>query len=267
MGEAAVSLTHDGHAGYLLVGRVIHVRLRPVHHAFAYPLFQVCCDLERLDSLTCWWFGVDRWRPFALASRDYGPRDGSPLAPWMRARLAEAGIPADGPVWLQTIPRIFGHAFSPVSFWYCHDRTGKLRALYADVRNTFASHHGYWVTAPGYAPIDGATNLRCKKTFHVSPFCRLEGEYAFRVRNQNGKLFVGIDYEDAEGLLLRTAIAMRAEPLEGWRAWRALARQPLNSINVVLRIHWQALRLWLKRVPSCGSTPPRTTHADNEAHS
>ncbi|KFG95306.1 cyclopropane fatty acid synthase [Burkholderia paludis] len=246
----------DGSAARLLVGRVMHERLRPVRHAFTYPLFQVCCDVERLREIDGNGLGIDRWRPLALAVRDYGPRDGQPLAPWMRARLADAGIPADGPIWLQTIPRIFGHAFNPVSFWYCYDRAGRLRALYADVRNTFGARHGYLLSAPRHAPIGGDTVLVCRKTFHVSPFCDVVGDYAFRVRQRGDRLTVAIDYRDRDGLLLRTALDMRAEPLTAARAWRALARQPLNALGVVVRIHWQALRLWLKRVPFHGRTPP-----------
>ncbi|HEV3431208.1 MAG TPA: DUF1365 domain-containing protein [Paraburkholderia sp.] len=261
-----MSALDTAHAGLLLTGRVVHERLRPVHHAFAYPLFQLCCDLERLDTLASWWFGVDRWRVFALATRDYGPRDGSALAPWMRARLAEAGIPADGPIWLQTVPRLFGHAFNPVSFWYCHDRAGHLRALYADVRNTFGAHHGYLLSAPGHGVIGADTALVCRKVLHVSPFCRVEGDYAFRVIQRADTLAVRIDYQDDEGLLLRTALAMRAAPLTAPRAWAALARMPGNAVNVLLRIHWQALRLWLKRVPFLGKTPGASApHPGHEA--
>lgn len=249
-------------AGALLTGHVMHERLRPVRHAFTYPLFQVYCDIARLDGLSHWWFGVDRLRVLGIALRDYGPHDGSALEPWMRQRLAEAGIAADGAIWLQTIPRIAGYAFNPVSFWYCHDRAGSLRALYAEVRNTFGERHGYLLSARDHAPIDEHTELLCRKTFHVSPFCAVDGEYAFRVRRRSDRITVAIDYRDREGPLLRTAIQMRMKPLTGLRVCRALVSQPLNAINVVIRIHWQAMRLWLKRVPFHGKTPPISTHAD-----
>jgi uncharacterized protein len=260
--DGRAPFAHEGHAAYLLTGRVAHQRLRPARHAFAYPLFQVCCDLDRIDTLEGGWIGVHSGWPFRLDLRDYGPRDGRALAPWMRARLAEAGIPADGAIWLQTIPRIFGYAFNPVSFWYCYDRTGCLRALYADVRNTFGGHHGYLLSAPGHAPIGSTTELHCRKTFHVSPFCRVEGHYRFRVQQRGARLTTAIDYADGVGPLLRTVISLHAEPLDGRSAWRAVARQPLNAFAVVFRIHWQALRLWLKRVPFHGRNPaPIATEA------
>jgi uncharacterized protein len=264
MGEAmnGPPFAHDGSAGKLLIGHVTHERVRPVHHAFRYPLLQVCCDIGRFDALGNRWFGIDRWRALALASRDYGPCDGSSLETWMRARLADAGIPADGAIWLQTIPRVFGHAFNPVSFWYAYDSAGRLRALYADVRNTFGGRHGYLLSARGHAPIDRETELICRKTFHVSPFCRVEGGYVFRVVQRRACLSVAIDYHDRQGLLLRTAISMRAEPLSAARMLRVLAGRPFDALGVLSRIHWQALRLWLKRVPFHGSAPPPTVPLD-----
>ena len=254
----------DRHApvAWLLHGWVHHARLRPTAHAFTYPLFQICCDLDHLDELSHWWFGVDRRRLLSLSRQDYGPRDGQALAPWMRTQLTQAGIPADGPIWLQTIPRIAGFAFNPVSFWYCYDHAHALRALYADVRNTFGAHHGHLLCADDRGPIDDDTVLVCRKAFHVSPFCDVAGDYAFRVRQQGDQLRVAIDYHDEAGLLLRTALSMRAVPFDGVRVARALLRQPLNAINVVVRIHWQALRLWLKRVPFHGATPPALHQPD-----
>jgi uncharacterized protein len=246
----------------LLTGRVMHERLRPVHHRFEYPACYVCADIARLDELRCAWFGIDRAKPFAIYTRDHGPRDGSALEPWMRARLAEQHIPADGPIHLLTIPRVFGHGFNPVSFWLCHDRAGALRALYADVRNTFGEHRGYLLSAPDHAPITGDTVLTCRKTLHVSPFCDVRGDYAFRVRRHGERLSIAIDYHDENGLLIRTAIGLRARPLTGALAWRTLLAQPMLAAGVIVRIHWQALRLWIKRVPFHGRHPPNEARAN-----
>ncbi|OYL20435.1 cyclopropane fatty acid synthase, partial [Streptococcus pneumoniae] len=80
---------------------------------------------------------------------DYGPRDGTDLLTWIRGVLGSAGLPADGEVWLQTFPRIAGWMFNPVSFWYCHDAAGTLRAVLAEVNNTFGQHHQYLLCAQG----------------------------------------------------------------------------------------------------------------------
>ncbi len=162
----------------------------------------------------------------------------------MRARLADAHGPADGAIPLLTIPRVFGYGFNPVSFWFCHDRASALRTLYADVRNTFGEHRGYMLSAPGHAPIDGDTVL------------------AFRVRRHGEHLSVSIDYRD-DGLLIHTAIGLRARPRTGARAFRALLAQPMLAAGVIARIHWQALRLWIKRVPFYGKHPAGEARTGN----
>ncbi|MFL9898999.1 DUF1365 domain-containing protein [Paraburkholderia fungorum] len=254
-------------AAWLLTGNVMHERLRPKHHRFTYPVFYVRCDLDRLASLDREWFGIDRWRLLSLHQRDHGPRDGSDLATWMRAQLSATGIEeADGRIWLQAFPRVFGYAFNPVSFWFCHDRDGHLRALLAEVRNTFGDRHSYLLSATGNVPITADTKLECRKVLHVSPFCRVEGSYKFRVRETPNSASVSIDYRDADGLLIRTALGGRLKPLTRSTALAALIRQPLLSIGVVARIHWQALRLAVKRAPFYGKhpVPGRTAAASTD---
>lgn len=233
----------------LVVGQVMHERFRPVQHRFAYPVFYVRVDLARLGEIDNRWFGVNRRRPLSLRTADYGPRDGSDLLAWVRGVLRDAGLPADGPVHLQTFPRVFGHVFNPVSFWYCHDAEGRLRAMLAEVNNTFGEHHQYLLSGPADGPIGPDTVLACRKVLHVSPFCRVEGGYRFRFRDVDDRRFAGIDYHDADGLLIRTAMGGRTQPFTAANLRRALFAQPLLTLGVVARIHWQALRLWLRKVP------------------
>lgn len=254
-------------AAWLLTGKVMHERLRPKHHRFTYPVFYVRCDLDRLASLGSGWFGIDRWRPLSLYRRDHGPRDGRELATWMREQLSAAGVEeANGRIWLQAFPRVFGYAFNPVSFWFCHDRDGQLRALLAEVRNTFGERHSYLLSAKSAAPIAANTRLMCRKVLHVSPFCRVEGGYTFRVREASNSASVSIDYHDADGLLIRTALGGRLTPLTRASALAALLRQPLLTVGVIARIHWQALRLALKKVPFHGKhlAPARTGDAPTD---
>lgn len=236
-------------AALLLRGQVMHDRLRPVRNRFVYPVFCVRLDLGRLEQAGNAWFGVDRRRPLSVRTRDYGPRDGGNLEAWMRAQLAAAGIAADGEIWLQTFPRVFGYAFNPVNFWYCLDRDGALRAVLAEVNNTFGAHHSYLLAAPDGAPVTQDSRLECVKTLHVSPFCEVRGGYRFRFRDTAHTGMVGIDYDDGAGLLLRTAIGGRLAPLTARTALGALLAQPLMTVGVVARIHWQALKLWWRRVP------------------
>lgn len=236
-------------AAEIIVGTVTHERLRPRPHRFSYPVFCLRLDLARLDSLNNTWFGVDRWRPLALHRSDYGPRDGSCLLTWVRQLLQSADLPHDGPVHLQTFPRVFGYGFNPVSFWYCHSADGQLHSVLAEVNNTFGEHHLYLLQAEDGAAIHQHTTLQCRKVLHVSPFCQVEGHYRFRFRDDSATRSAGIHYYDIQGLLMRTGISGQAQAFTPANLRRNLIRQPLLTLGVMARIHWQALRLWMLKVP------------------
>ncbi|WP_205881897.1 DUF1365 domain-containing protein [Leeia aquatica] len=244
------------HDAYLIPGLVMHQRLRPVRHRFRYPACAIRLRLAALDRVSNRWFGVDCWRPLSLRTRDYGPRDGSPLLPWIQRQLRAAGLPADGEVWLQTFPRVLGYAFSPVSFWYCHDRAGQLVAVLAEVNNTFGEHHAYLLARPGGEPITTGSVLTCRKQLHVSPFCQVAGHYQFRLAETPERMLMRIDYHDPHGALLQTSISGPLQPLTAAAARRMVLRQPLDALAIISRIHWQALRLWIKRVPWFGKPRP-----------
>ncbi|MBL8260197.1 MAG: DUF1365 domain-containing protein [Candidatus Competibacteraceae bacterium] len=248
----------------LVYGRVAHRRLRPAGNAFAYPVFYVQLPLDELAAAEGPLFGIDRFRALSFHQKDHGPRDGSPLAPWIRALLRARGLPDDGEIILQAFPRVWGYAFNPVSFWFCRDGAGALVAVLAEVNNTFGGHHHYLLHSPDGAPIGDGRTLGAEKRFHVSPFCAVEGGYRFRFWLERATTAVRIDYDDAEGALLLTSISGRPQPWSTRGLLIALLRMPLLTAGVMARIHWQALRLWLKGVPFYGKTPPRTLSRDSQ---
>ena len=238
----------------LFLGHVMHRRLRPAVNAFVYPVFYVQLPLRRLASAKCAIFGVDRKNLLSFHSRDHGPRDGSPLLPWIEARLREQGLPADGEIVLQTFPRVCGYVFNPVSFWYCHDRSGALIAILAEVNNTFGGTHSYLLHRHG-EPLHDGEEMTADKLFHVSPFNEVEGGYRFRFHLQRAVQLARIDYDDAEGELLLTSISGKPRDWSAAALLGAFLRMPLLTLGVMARIHWQALKLWLKGVPFRGAHP------------
>ena len=236
-------------SGQLFFGTVMHERLKPVTNGFRYPVFFIQISVSELHSPGSLLFSIDHWNLFSLRCKDYGARNGGDLYAWIRALLKREGLSAiDGKIILQTFPRVLGYVFNPVSFWLCHDREGVLRAVLTEVNNTFGEHHLYLLSKPNIDAITTADWLETDKRFHVSPFLKIDGRYRFRFTVNEQKSAIRIDHTNADGELLRTSIAGRAAPLSSGRLLFAFIRYPWMTVAVMLRIHWQALKLWIKGV-------------------
>jgi len=242
----------------LAFGHVMHRRLTPVRHQFAYPIFYLRVPLSRIDHVASRWLSVDRFNLFSLMRRDFGPRDGSSLERWMRDILHRNGLDAaDGEIFLQAMPRMLGYAFNPIVTWHCHDRAGRLRAVLCEVRNTFGEWHHYLVAHAGAHAIGPRDWLTAAKRFHVSPFFRVEGEYHFRFSRAAGAGSMRIDYHDAAGHALVTSLRGKEHALSDRLLMRCFFAYPFMTFMVVARIHWHALRLWMRNVPwHAKPTPP-----------
>ncbi|AOW15288.1 cyclopropane fatty acid synthase [Hydrogenophaga crassostreae] len=240
----------------LQVGHVMHRRLRPTVHAFVYPVFFVRLPLSQLAQSANRLFSVDRFNVLSFHRRDHGPRDGSPLLPWIQRILREHGLPDDGEVVLQTFPRVFGFVFNPVSFWLCHNARGELIAMLAEVSNTFGERHNYLLHHPAGVPLKDGQVLQAEKALHVSPFNKVEGGYRFVLNLNRDVQRIRIDYADSEGPLLLTALSGKTRKWSNRALLSAVAHMPALTLGVVFRIHWQAVRLWLKKVPFVGARSP-----------
>ncbi|MGE5863581.1 MAG: DUF1365 domain-containing protein [Rhizobacter sp.] len=243
-------------------GQVRHARLRPRANRFAYPTYFLMLPMRSLRQAPCAALCRNRFGLISFADRDHGDGRADSLA-WLDDLLAREGIrDAQGEVWLHCYPRVLGHTFKPVSFWYCHRDDGSLTAIVVEVNNTFGERHCYLLTGPELA---FGRELRASKVFHVSPFCDTSGLYRFRfMRTDLGhaaapaaraRTVVRIDHEDAEGVLLQTSVSGELTPLDAASRRAAFFGMPLMTLGVIARIHWQAVKLWRKRVPFFSKPP------------
>ncbi len=228
---------------------VSHRRRIPVDNRFAYRVDYLLLDeailLGRDPGPRLFSFG--RPNLMSLLPSDHGIADCKGVEGARRA-ASEAGIGGIDRVLLLTHPRYWHYAFNPVSFWFLMGAAGNLRAVLAEVHNTFGDRHGYLCTGEAGADIGPNGRTVSAKRLHVSPFFGMAGRYRFRFLVDDARVAVRIVYEDDEGGELVTSIAGTRRPFTDREIARAFLRRPFGAARTTALIHWQALKLWRKGV-------------------
>ncbi len=246
-------------------GWVSHRRVAPARNSFRYRLFMVWLDLGELDRVFAgrWFWSTTRRALARYVREDYlGPHD-RPLDVAVRDLVeARTGARPAGAVRMLAHLRYYGYCFNPVTFYYCYDADERLEAIVAEITNTPWGERHQYVLPLAVARADGAASAwEFGKRFHVSPFLPMDMDYEWRFDAPGERLNVHmVNRRDGERVFDAT-LALARVPLRGASLARALLAYPAMTARVVALIHWQALKLLLKRVPfhvhpaKAGGTP------------
>ena len=234
----------------LYKGLVLHRRFGAVEHALRYAMTMALLDLDTLDVLdrSLRLFSRNRFNLFAFHDRDHLPEGAAPgatLRGMVEAELAAAGLDlGHGAIRLLSLPRILGHAFNPLSVYFCHHADGRLGAMLYEVNNTFRQRHSYLI------PVDesagGAIAQSCDKVFYVSPFLDMDLRYDFRIVPPGEHLSVAVDGSRGGARVIAASFAGARLALTDATLLKTFLGHPLSSLSVVAGIHWEALKLWRK---------------------
>jgi uncharacterized protein len=245
-------------------GTIRHRRFEPIEHSFRYPLFLMYLDLDELPGvLDPFPFFSARRRALARFRRqDFMGDPARPLADCARGAVEEAtGVRPVGPVRLLAGLRYFGHAFNPVSLYFCFGSDGKrVDAVVADVQNIpWGERHPYVLARGERRGTVLADDL--EKTFHVSPLMGMDQTYSFRASEPGETIAVHIESRPRESVSARdmdglrqtrrgktfdATLNLRRRELSRRTLTGLLARYPAMSLQVVAKIYAQSLRLKLK---------------------
>lgn len=259
------------------IGQVRHRRREPARH-FSFPLFMMYIDLgevERVLAMSRWW-GTGRWCPARFRREDYlGPGE-VPLDESVRQRVESAlGWRPSGPIRMLTHFRYFGYIFNPVTFYYCFDGSGHIDTIVAEITNTpWGERHAYVLDSRRLpASADGRPmRWRFGKEFHISPFLPLDLEYDWTFVPPGESLLVHMNVRDrrpASPRVFDATLSLERRAITPARLRMLLVRYPFMTAQIILKIHVEAAKLWLRRAPvytkpqSAPSSSQTTTTGDH----
>ena len=243
----------------LYVGWTRHRRRRQVERSFRYRTYHALLDVDQLDRLeaTVPGFGYRRPAPVRFRDRDHLGAGAAPvkakLVRWLDSQ--DVALPG-GSVRVLANLRVLGHVFDPVSWWFCHDTDGRLALVVAEVRNTFGE--SYWYLLDDLEDHGGGVlEATAPKRFHVSPFLPVEAlTYRFRFVLRADRVVAHLDVIEDGRVVFDATQTGRYRPLTGRTLAATVLGNPLLPLRTVALIHWQAVRLALRRVRFHRKPPP-----------
>ncbi|PKG49236.1 MULTISPECIES: DUF1365 domain-containing protein [Halomonadaceae] len=231
-------------------GTLSHRRFTPKPHAFSYQVWMAWLDLDELPELFDKVPGFSARRPALARFRreDYlGPVD-RPLKTAVREELVrQLGSAPTGRICVLTQLRTLGCMFNPISVYYAYDHLGRLAAVLSEVTNMPWRERTRYASAVD--PSRHSHQARFDKDLHVSPFNPMDMTYRWKFNAPGETLFLHMENWREQQCHFDATLTLNASPATRGALIKALARQPWMSLKTVAGIHFEALRLWLKRVP------------------
>ncbi|MEX0347317.1 MAG: DUF1365 domain-containing protein [Rhizobiaceae bacterium] len=244
----------------LFSGTVLHRRVFPKWHSLRYRAFSVLLDLDHIGSFanSCRLFSHNRWNILSIHDRDHADGETPDLAWFVRDIVRRRLDLRAERVLMFTFPRVLGYVFNPLTVYFCLGKSGEVSAIVYEVNNTFGGrvHYACKVTdADGQVSVDGAS-----KRLLVSPFNGERGRYGFKLDFDDEKVVIGVSLKEAGRPIINTSYATSSVSATDTNIARLVTTMPFMTLKVMIAIHIEALKLWLK-----GLRPPAPLRNANKA--
>jgi DUF1365 family protein len=215
-------------------------------------VFTLLLDLSELSLLSksLWLFSYNHFNIFSFYDKDFGDNGSEVLSEYVERKLVAASINTlPSRILLSCYPRILGVVFNPLSLFYCLDAQGRCFAVVHEVHNTFGERHAYVLQVNDADSSTQWIEQSADKELFVSPFAHMNMSYQFRLNHPEETQVIVIRASDSESVVITASYTAKRKMLTAKQLLRQFFRFPFQTFKVVLGIHWEALRLYIKGVP------------------
>lgn len=246
---------------HLLVGKVVHTRFAVKKHSFTYKVFYLYLSYFTIKNIKAKLFSFNKFNLFSFYNKNHGyykkNATEDSVITWLND--IKHKIDTHNIINLQltkvvTMPYILGFNFNPVNIWFLYGNNNTLVAMVYQVNNTFGTHHTYVCYKQNLQPITNKDTLTAKKVLHVSPFFTTQGEYKFKINFVKNKLYIYIDYYINNAPQIKTLLFGQTIPLNSKNILLYFLKYPLGFLRSLFLIHYQAIKLFFKRIPFFGTS-------------
>ena len=228
-------------------GKILHQRLGKVKHKFINLHLFLLINISKIKSCNLSYvsgktklLSINKFNILSWYVKDHGDRKNQKVEKLKEYIIKLSKVKKFDDIHLLCFPRIFNFGFNPISIYFFSYNNKITHTIY-EVKNTFGDIHHYITN-------NKVSKSRFNKNMFVSPFFKNDGHYEILSKFRDKSVFVKINYIVKNKIRLKAFLNATIIKSDNITLFLALVKNLIFPGKVWINIHYQALKLFLKKI-------------------